>query len=145
LRTPDRLRLLLADTGVPADTRVLVREVKAFAGGNPRSWAGRAAEIRAAAERLRDALESGDESAALEAVRKGAVAMAALGEAAAVPIVTPELARACALASSAGAAGKPSGAGGGDCAVVIAFGDEGRDRAETALGPYFPVLRISPA
>jgi mevalonate kinase len=71
--------------------------------------------------------------------------MAALGEDARLRIVTPELARACALAASAGAAGKPSGAGGGDCAVVLAFGDDGRDRAEAALRPHFPVLRVSPA
>ena len=145
LRPPPRLRLLLADTGAPADTRALVREVKAFAAGDPRRWAARAADIRAAEEGLRDALEAGDEPSSLEAVRKGALAMAALGEEARVPIVTPELERACALASSAGAAGKPSGAGGGDCAVVIAFGDGGLERAEQALRPHFPVLRISPA
>src|SRR5207253_2187780 len=72
-------------------------------------------------------------------------AMAALGEDARVPIATPELAKACALASAAGAAGKPSGAGGGDCAVVVAFGDETRDRAEAALRPHFPVFRVAPA
>jgi phosphomevalonate kinase len=50
-----------------------------------------------------------------------------------VPIVTPELERACALASSAGAAGKPSGAGGGDCAIVLAFGDPAADSAAERL------------
>jgi phosphomevalonate kinase len=71
--------------------------------------------------------------------------MVALGQEAGVPIVTPELARACALASGAGAAGKPSGAGGGDCAVILAFGDAARDRAEAALVPYFPVFHVTPA
>jgi len=145
LQIPPRLRLLLVDTGAPADSRAFVREVQAFAAGDPRRWAKRAADIRAVAEELRDALESGDEAAALDSVRRGAAAMAALGEDAHLRIVTPELARACALAASAGAAGKPSGAGGGDCAVVIAFGDDGRDRAEGALRPHFPVLRVSPA
>jgi mevalonate kinase len=71
--------------------------------------------------------------------------MAKLGEQASAGILTTDLAMACALAATAGAAGKPSGAGGGDCAVILAFGDEVRDRAETALRPHFPVLRISPA
>ena len=69
--------------------------------------------------------------------------MAALGDEAGIAIVTPELARACALASGAGAAGKPSGAGGGDCAVILAFGDEARDRAEAALRPHFPVFPVA--
>jgi phosphomevalonate kinase len=145
VRVPAALRLLLADTGSPASTRSLVREVRAFAAGDPARWKMRAADISAAAEKLRDALESDNRELALRAVRSGAAAMAALGESAQVPIVTPELLRACALASAAGAAGKPSGAGGGDCAVIVAFGDEARDRAEAALQPHFPVLRVAPA
>jgi phosphomevalonate kinase len=142
---PSELRLLLAYAGAPADTRALVRAVRAFAGGDRPAWNRRAAEISAAEAALRDALVSGDAQSALDAVRRGAAAMAALGEAARAPIVTAELARACAIASAAGGAGKPSGAGGGDCAVILAFGDEARDRAEAALRPHFPVLRIAPA
>jgi phosphomevalonate kinase len=145
VRVPAGLRLLLADVGSPANTRSLVREVRAFAAGNPQRWSMRAAEIATGAEKLRRALEAGDAESALSAVRSGAAAMAALGEDAQAPIVTPELLRACALASAAGAAGKPSGAGGGDCAVIVAFGDEARDRAEAALRLHFPVLRIAPA
>jgi phosphomevalonate kinase len=145
LHVPPDLRLLLADAGAPANTRSLVREARRFAHGDPRRWSMRADEISAAAERLRDALESGHTDAALAAVRNAAAAMAALGEDAQAPIVTPELARACALASAAGAAGKPSGAGGGDCAVIFAFGDEVRDRAEASLRAHFPVFRITPA
>jgi phosphomevalonate kinase len=141
---PPELRLLLVDTGAPANTRFLVREVRVFARGAAARWQARAGEISAAEGELRDALESRDAQSALDAVRRGAAAMAALGEDAGVPIVTPELAKACALASAAGAAGKPSGAGGGDCAVVLAFGDEARDRAEAALRPHFPVFRVSP-
>jgi phosphomevalonate kinase len=145
LAVPPQLRLLLVDAGAPANTRSLVRDVRAFARGDPARWQARAGEISAAAGGLTDALESGDAHSALDAVRRGAAAMAALGEDARVPILTPELARACALASAAGAAGKPSGAGGGDCAVVVAFGDEARDRAEAALRPHFSVFRVAPA
>ena len=145
VRVPDDLRLLLAFTGKPADSRALVRQVKEFMGGEPRKWAKIAGEIGAQSEALRTALEEGERQRALDAVRAGAAAMARLGEEAGAGIITAELALACALAASAGAAGKPSGAGGGDCAVVLAFGDEGRDRAEAALRQSFSVFRISPA
>jgi len=144
VRVPPDLRLLLAYAGAAADTRAMVREVRKLARAEPGRWAARVREISEAAEQLRDSLESADRLAALAAVRRGGAAMEALGYEARVPIVTPELARACALASAAGAAGKPSGAGGGDCAVILAFGDEDRDRAEAALRPHFPVFRVAP-
>jgi phosphomevalonate kinase len=145
VRTPADLRLLVAYAGAPADTRVLVREVRRFARADPARWAARMARISEAAEKLRDAFESEDRDSALHAVREGAAAMAALGVDAGVELVTPDLERACALASAAGAAGKPSGAGGGDCAVIVAFGDEARDRAEAAVRPHSPVFRVAPA
>ncbi|HET9754044.1 MAG TPA: hypothetical protein VFP52_13820 [Myxococcales bacterium] len=145
VRTPPDLRLMLAWTGEPADTRALVREVRAFARALPQQWAARASAIEGAAEALRDALESADADAVLDAVRGAAVAMAALGEEARAGIVTANLALACALAASVGAAGKPSGAGGGDCAVIFAFGDEAAGRVEAALRPRFSVFPVVPA
>ena len=63
-----------------------------------------------------------------------------------VAIVTPELSRACAIAASAGAAAKPSGAGGGDCAIVLAFDDGVLERAARDLqAAGFSPLRIAPA
>ncbi len=145
VRVPPDLRLLLAYAGAPADTRAMVREVRKLARADPGRWEARVREISEAAEQLRNSLESPDRVATLAAVRRGGAAMEALGQDARVPIVTPGLARACALASAAGAAGKPSGAGGGDCAVILAFGDEDRDRAEAALRPHFPVFHVAPA
>ncbi|HEX9578924.1 MAG TPA: hypothetical protein VF993_14315 [Myxococcales bacterium] len=142
---PSDLRLLLADTGRAADTRKLVREVRAFAAGEPRRWNAIAERLSSSARSLRSALETGAREEALHAVRSAAADLAALGEQAGAPIVIEELVRICALAASAGAAGKPSGAGGGDYAVIFCFGDEVRDRTEAALKPHFPVMRISPA
>lgn len=142
---PPEARFLLAFTGKAADTRVLVRRVRAFREGDRPRWQAIASEIEAGSESLRTALEAGARDQALDAVRAAAAAMAKLGEQAGAGIITAELALACALAASAGAAGKPSGAGGGDCAVVLAFGDEARDRAEAALRLHFRVLRVAPA
>jgi phosphomevalonate kinase len=43
-----------------------------------------------------------------------------LGEETGIPILTPPLARLVAAARRAGAVGKPSGAGGGDCGIAFA-------------------------
>ena len=142
---PPDLRLLLAFAGSSADTRKLVAEVRSFAAAAPTRFRSHVAALAKSSASLRDALEGSLREAALDAVRSAAAAMAALGAEAGVAIVTPALARACALASSAGAAAKPSGAGGGDCAVVLAFGDEARDQAERALAPEFFTLRIAPS
>jgi phosphomevalonate kinase len=145
LRIPADLRMLLVFTGEPADTRVLVRQVRAMMAGDGPRWRSCEAAIGKACESLSQALEAGNREGTLQAVRDGAAAMARLGEAAGAPIVTGPLADACALASSAGAAGKPSGAGGGDCAIVLAFGDDGLARAERALSARFQTFRVRPA
>lgn len=138
LRLPGDLRLLLAWTGASADTRVLVRAVRAFAAEAPGRWGRLANEISFAAEGLRDALaaaacDHGVHEAVLACVRRAAMAMAALGDESGAGIVTADLVRIGGIAASQGCAAKPSGAGGGDCAVVFCFGDEARGRAKEAL------------
>lgn len=145
---PERARFLLAWSGAPADTRALVGRVRAFARAQPALWTEKAEAIAFCAESLLAALRSESEKTALLAVRRAAVAMADLGHVAGCPIVTPALARICAVAREAGCAGKPSGAGGGDCAVVLCFGDESRARAASALeAAGFPCfsLEVAPA
>jgi phosphomevalonate kinase len=147
------LRLLLAFTGKPADSRELLSSVLEFGRANPSRFRIRCDAISAERVALCDALEEAartDSPAprerALEAVRRAAAAMAALGEEAGVAIVTADLSRACAIAASAGAAAKPSGAGGGDCAIAVAFEDAAIDRAARALhSAGFAPLRIAPA
>jgi phosphomevalonate kinase len=147
------LRLLLAYTGAPADSRALVGGVLEFARANPARYRALRDAISVARHALRDALEEAARSGspapregAFDAVRRGAAAMAALGDEAKVAIVTPELSRACAIAAAAGAAAKPSGAGGGDCAIVLAFDDGALERAARDLqAAGFSPLRIAPA
>jgi phosphomevalonate kinase len=150
---PADLRLLLAFSGQSADTRHLVRDVRLFAAARKAAWDSLAERIAACAGSLAAALEAAardpgaaPREAALASVRAAAAAMGALGDEAKVPIVTDPLARICAVASSAGAAAKPSGAGGGDCAVVLAFGDAAIARAEERLRALgVPALRVAVA
>src|SRR6185295_6684794 len=81
-------------------------------------------DLRAAAERAAAAIARADGAAFLEAVDASGDLLGALGEEAAIPIVTPTLARLVAVARRTGAAAKPSGAGGGDCGIAFARSPE---------------------
>ncbi|MFL5311973.1 MAG: mevalonate kinase, partial [Myxococcales bacterium] len=145
IAAPQGLRFLLAWSGAPADTRRLIDQVLAFARARPGRWRHHVQALSGHEAALRESLERGDEGAALDAVRRAAAAMGALGDEAQAAIVTEELARACVIASSAGAAAKPSGAGGGDCAIALAWG-EAADRARAALTVAgYLTLEVSPA
>ena len=142
---PAGLRFLLAWTGQPADSRALVESVLGFAKARQGRWAHHVRALSACEVALREALKRSDEAGSLDAVRRAAAALGALGDEARVPVVTQELARACAIASSAGGAGKPSGAGGGDCAIVLAWGDAA-DRVRKALEVAgYLALEVAPA
>jgi phosphomevalonate kinase len=148
LSLPEDARFLLAWSGAPADTRALVREVQGFAAAQPARHAQLVEAIAFCAESLQVALSADARKTALVAVRRAAVAMAALGEEAGCAIVTPMLARICTVATAAGCAAKPSGAGGGDCAIVLCFGQEALARAAAALAaegvPTFAVSVVPP-
>ena len=138
-------RFLLAWTRRPADSRKLVEAVLQFSSARPGRWQHHVRTLSTYETALRQGLERGDEAASLDAVRRAAAGLGALGDEAQVPIVTDELAHACAIASSVGAAGKPSGAGGGDCAIVLAWRDAA-DRARKALEVAgYLVLEVAPA
>ena len=142
---PQGLRFFLVWTGQPADSRALVTSVLDFAKARPSRWRHHVRALSEAEAALRESLERRDEAASLDAVRRAAIGLGALGDEAQVPIVTQEIAHACAIASSAGAAGKPSGAGGGDCALVLAWG-AAADRARKALqvAGYY-AMEVAPA
>jgi phosphomevalonate kinase len=79
--------------------------------------------MRTAAELFREGCHAGDARRVGRAVRAAAALLSRLGAVAAIPVYTAELRRACAVADQAGAAAKPSGAGGGDCAIALVAQD----------------------
>lgn len=125
LQLPAALRLEVVSTGHSCATGPRVARYSALAFGSPglapfaslREWA---AGMRAAVEVFRDACRAADAPLLRAAVRTAAALLSRLGAIAAVPVYTPELRRACAIAAGlASAAAKPSGAGGGDCAIAV--------------------------
>lgn len=129
---PGVIDALLVWTGSPVRTSELVDRVRALAARDPAAHRRAIGAIAEAAEALDRAFLAEDASAIVDATRAHHDAMAALGAAADAPIVTPALAALADLARSVGGAAKPSGAGGGD--VALMFVPRGHDaRAREAL------------
>ncbi len=119
---PQQLRLLVGWTGSPASTERLVDGVR-HAGRSDRPHdPAFLQQSRALVDDLVRALD-GTESDALPAIREARRLLQGLGAATGIPIETEELRVLCDIAERHGAAGKPSGAGGGDCGIVLADED----------------------
>lgn len=131
LPQPEALQLIVGWTGSPASTERLVAEV------------GRPARLGAAGSAQGDPSDDGlsfvdasrarvDElvrgleqhgPAALDAVRAARRLLQGLGASSGIRIETDQLRALCEIAERHGAAAKPSGAGGGDCGIVLAPAD----------------------
>lgn len=107
--------------GKPASTSELVGRVMALRRTSPAVFSRAMDPLRQAAERARAALTEGAASDFVAALASQYDGLARLGEAAGVPIVTPEVAELSALAKRAGSVVLPSGAGGGDVALYVGF------------------------
>lgn len=121
LALPAPLALEVVASGRSCATGPRVARYRAAAAGADaatlRAWG---AGMRAAAEAFRTGCHGGDRGLVLRALRAAAALLARLGAIAALPVFTAELRRACALAATLPAtAAKPSGAGGGDCAIAL--------------------------
>lgn len=131
LTSPRGCELLVGWTGSPASTEQLVNGVvQRSAAHTPVAQSTAQRQNFLAASRnivntITTALESQPESTTsspLEictAVRRSRALLQRLGEETGTLIETPKLAALCEIAERHGAAAKPSGAGGGDCGIVL--------------------------
>lgn len=131
LELPSGLVLRLVPTSRSASTADLVARYRAVGA------AAHAARDRqaAAAQRFIDSCAAGAASAVLEAVAESQAAFFALGQALDRELVTDEHRAIIAAASRAGGVAKPSGAGGGDLAVVFLPGAAATAAFEAELTP----------
>jgi phosphomevalonate kinase len=143
LPMPEGLEFAVVWTGEPADTGSMLRRL------DERIAAGDAA-VEAALERLAELSVAGSDSfrlgrvaSLLATVNEFCNAMEALGRAAGLPIVSAEHDALRRIARRHGAAFKPSGAGGGDLALICSSDREAvLAAADAAAGSGFRVLSL---
>lgn len=120
LPSPRELELLVGWTGSPASTGRLVDGVRYRRDEGPGNYERFLQSSADAVNTVAGALESDDAPLALSGIRNARALMRQLGDARGIDIETPALAALCNAAERFGAAAKPSGAGGGDCGIVLA-------------------------
>ncbi len=125
LPDPPSLRLVVGWTGVPASTTRLVETMQSRKSATESHYPAFLDASRACVDALADAIEHDDAVRAKEQLRCAREVLTSLAHAAGVDVETPALRTLCESAELIGAAAKSSGAGGGDCGIVLV--DTGTD------------------
>lgn len=120
LHTPKNLRLLIGWTGSPASTSDLVDQVSQSRGEKQKLYQQFLDDSKECVQTLIDAFMEEDVPTIKKMILKNRELLATLAQITGVVIETPSLEKLCQLAISCGGAAKSSGAGGGDCGIVIA-------------------------
>lgn len=129
---PD-VRIVLAWTGRSVKTAPRLERWNRFV-QEKKSEAERFARLSREAVAITErGLAAGDETLLRDGIGQSRAALHELEAELGVELETPALAAAADAAFRVGACGKLSGAGGGDCAVVLTLGDEGVERVVRAL------------
>ncbi|MBI5347323.1 MAG: phosphomevalonate kinase, partial [Candidatus Aenigmarchaeota archaeon] len=113
--------MLVAWTKESASTSAMIKQMNIFKESDPEEYKRLYDSIAALVRQFIVAWKKEDRKNILELLRKNEELLRELGKKSGVNIETEELKILSNLASKAGAAGKLSGAGGGDCGIAICF------------------------
>lgn len=120
LLTPPRdLRLMIGWTGSPASTSHLVDKVALVKARQRGEYQTFLQDSKACLKRMIAGFQAGDLATIQTELRQNRTLLQTLGKFSHVTIETPILEKMIAIAEAAGAAAKTSGAGGGDCGIVL--------------------------
>lgn len=142
---PDDLDILPVWTGTPASTADFLAAVDAFQQREPDAFLARMKVLEIEAEEAALAASGGDSAALFEALGDFGGALRALGEAAGLPIWSPEHLAIRDVVEAAGGAYKPSGAGGGDFGLAMCRDKHTLERVKSSVssaGYATPELRF---
>ncbi|EMD23687.1 phosphomevalonate kinase [Amycolatopsis azurea] len=124
LPPPETLALEVGWTGEPASTTSLVSALKTQRGwADHQAYKGFLADTAECVRALMRALVLGEDRELLRQIRCARNLLARLDRQLGLGIFTPRLTALCDAAESVGGAGKPSGAGGGDCGIALVKAD----------------------
>lgn len=123
LGIPENFRLLVGWTGDSASTSAAIKQMNEFKAANSDEYYRLYNKIAAVAKRAIDYFKAKNYEEFLSCLAENESALRELGEVSGVNIETAELKRLSEIAADYGAAGKLSGAGGGDCGIAVCFDD----------------------
>ena len=116
---PDHLSLFIGWTGSPASTYDLVNRVGQLKEKHPEHYETFLTQSKLAVELILKGIKQNEVDQFLEGIKQNRRCLALLGKHADTEIETPLLTALCEIAEALGGAGKPSGAGGGDCGIAF--------------------------
>lgn len=126
------LILLVGWTKESASTSAMVKQMNEFKAQNKDEYDSIFNSISQLVEELINAWKNNDKEKILELLKRNEELLRGLGEKSGVNIETEELKQLAELANENGAAGKLSGAGGGDCGIAICFDSNIADSVKKA-------------
>lgn len=119
IQLPENVYFCVGWTGKPASTTKLVDIILKLKETNPTQFDTFLQNSEKAVHTLLKGLEEANLSLLFKGVKANRSALAQVGKLANAPVETPLLATLSDLAEELGGAGKPSGAGGGDCGIAF--------------------------
>lgn len=119
IELPKEVHVCVGWTGKPASTVKLVDKVLQLKASNNAQFQHFLSESGIAVENFLKGMKNNDIQLLLNGVKRNRQALAEVGKNANAPIETPMLKKLSDLAEQYGGAGKPSGAGGGDCGLAF--------------------------
>lgn len=124
LEIPNNFRLLVGWTRESASTSGMIKQMNEFKKSKPDLYNELISDIARCASSVISAWKDEDFDNVLIEMQNNQQRLAQLSKESEVPIETNELKLLAEKASECGAAGKLSGAGGGDCGIAICFDEE---------------------
>jgi phosphomevalonate kinase len=121
LNWPRGLKLLVGWTKQAASTSAMVKQLNERRQNRKEAYDRILSEIADTVGMLIDAWKDSNKDEILRHIKKNKALLSELTEQSGVSIETPELRRLGEIAEHFGGAGKPSGAGGGDCGIALCF------------------------
>ena len=119
IKMPKNIHFCVGWTGKPASTAKLVDKILQLKTDKPAEYQTFLKNSDKAVAKFLTGMEEEDLALLLQGVKENREALATVGRHANTSIETPLLSKLCDLAELYGGAGKPSGAGGGDCGIAF--------------------------
>ena len=141
LQLPQDFKLLVGFVGYSASTKELILKLNSFKTEQKEHYWQIINSIKSITEQLIQAIKQNKQEEIIRLLKENRKQLQDLSNSSQNNLETPELARLADIAEQAGAAGKFSGAGGGDCGIAACFSENtaGKIKAEWEKNKIIPL------